>query len=423
MRFKGTDKDLRAIARELNVRYVLEGSVRRAGPSLRVTAQLIDADTDSHLWAEKYSGHMEDVFAIQEEMSRKIVSALQVQLTDAESQVVAQRPIDDPVAYDCYLRARHEMFVFTPDALDRAQKLVDAGLAIIGENALLLATKGLVAWYYVNFSIRPEERYLDEATACAVRALEQDPQGHLGILLRGLVAAKRGDLESAVRDLRRAYELKPGEAMVLRELTRHLLSAGQEQGEAAGLVFEEMLRVDPLAPLNWAITSWRHMVAGRLVEGVAAARRIVDLTDPGNPARVYAAYYLALANLREEAIAVFEAEGAALSGTPYGSMSLFLSRALQQDAAGAIKHVTAQLEQAAYWVEFLALFLADGYALIGHRDAALRWLRSAADRGFINYPFLAQHDPFLEALRGDAGYEDLMQHVQRRWQAFSHDPS
>ena len=179
MRFKGTDKNLRTIARELNVRYVLEGSVRRAGSSLRVTAQLVDADTDSHVWAEKYSGSIDDVFAIQEEISRKIVKALRVQLTDTESRKVAERPIDNPAAYDCYLQAHHEMLRFTPDSLDRAQKLVDAGLAIIGENPLLLATRGMVSWYFVNFSIRPDERYLDEATSCAARALAQDPNAFL----------------------------------------------------------------------------------------------------------------------------------------------------------------------------------------------------------------------------------------------------
>jgi hypothetical protein len=75
MQFKGTNKDLRAVAQELHVRSVLEGRVRRAGTSLRVTAQLIDAENDSHLWTEKYSGSLEDVFAIQEEISRKIVNA------------------------------------------------------------------------------------------------------------------------------------------------------------------------------------------------------------------------------------------------------------------------------------------------------------------------------------------------------------
>ena len=95
MHFKGTNKDLRAIARELQVRYVLEGSVRRAGTSLRVTAQLIDAENDSHVWAEKYSGSIEDVFAIQEEISRKIANALQLRLTDAEARGIAKRPIDN----------------------------------------------------------------------------------------------------------------------------------------------------------------------------------------------------------------------------------------------------------------------------------------------------------------------------------------
>ena len=141
--------------------------------------------TDSHLWAEKYSGSIEDVFAIQEEISRKIVNALQLRLTDAEAQGMAERPIDNAAAYDCYLRARQEMYLFTGEGLDRAHNLVDAGVTIIGENSLLLATRGMVSWYYLNFSIRPEERYLDEAAAYAAKALEQDPQNYFGIFLRG----------------------------------------------------------------------------------------------------------------------------------------------------------------------------------------------------------------------------------------------
>ena len=155
------------------------------------------------MWAEKYSGSIEDVFAIQEEISRKIATALQLRLTDAEARGIAERPIDNPAAYDCYMRARHEVYRFTCDGLDRAQKTRGRrALALIGENSLLLATRGMVSWYYLNFSIRPEDRYLDEAAAYAARALEQDPQNYVGIFLRGLVASKRGDMESAIRDLR-----------------------------------------------------------------------------------------------------------------------------------------------------------------------------------------------------------------------------
>jgi tetratricopeptide (TPR) repeat protein len=202
-------------------------------------------------------------------------------------------------------------------------------------------------------------------------------------------------------------------------LTRHLLSAGQESTESARPVFEESLRLDPLHPLNWAQAAWRHFIASRRDESIEAARRIFQLTDRGNPARVYAAYYLAIADRRQEAINVFDEEGIALAGTAYGSMSVFLSRALQGDAGGATKHVTPQLEKASSWTEYLALFLADGYSLLGKTDTAMRWLRNAVDQGFINYPYLAVHDPFLANVRSDPGFAELMREVRTRWEALA----
>jgi serine/threonine protein kinase len=418
MRFKGTDKDLKAIARELNVRYVLEGSVRRAGSSLRVTAQLIEAETDSHVWAEKYSGSVEDVFAIQEEISRKIVKALQVKLTDSEERAVAERPIDNPAAYDCYLRAHHEMFRFTPESLDRAEKLADAGLAMIGENPILLATRGLVSWYYVNFSIRPEERYLDEASAFADRAIEQDKDAFLAIYLKGLVAAKRGDIETAVRNIRTASQLKPGDTAMPRELARHLLTAGQEQTALGLALCARLLEVDPLNPLNWIQMAWRHQGSGRPNETEYALRRAFELSERGNPAQTYVAWGLALLGQREDAIRILDDVGLVLGQSPYGAVSSFMARALQGDADGAIASVTPALEQAAPWVEYLCWMLADGYALIGRRDDALRWLRRAVAQGFINYPFLTKLDPFIRSLKGDVEFEELMQQMRRRWEAF-----
>jgi serine/threonine protein kinase len=418
MRFKGSDKDVRTIARELDVRYVLEGNVRRAGQSLRVTAQLIDAQADSHLWSEKYSGNVEDVFAIQEEISRKIAKALQVRLTDTESRAIAERPIDNPAAYDCYIRARHEVYRFTPEGLDRAKQLAESGLALIGENALLLATRGMVSWYYLNFSIDPDERHLDEAESYASKALALDPENYFAIFLRGLTEAKRGHVENALRDLQRAHERRPSDAMVIGELIRYTLSAGKENTERDRALFQEYMKVDPLSPLLWAQGAWRHFVAGQLTETIAAAQRVFELTTVGNPPRVYASYYLAFTDRREDAIRGFEAEAAALKDSPYGLMALFFSRALQQDPAAAVQAVTPLLEKAAHWTEYLALFLADGYALINQRDKALYWLRAAFDRGFINYPYLAKDDPFLQSLRSNPEFATFLEQVRQRWQAF-----
>jgi adenylate cyclase len=125
MTLKGTRKDTPTIARELKVSHVVAGSVRRAGIALRVTTELVDASNDEPIWSEKYSGTVEDVFGIQEEIARKIVAALEVRLTVRETNAVGERPIENVVAYDCYLRARQEMDAWLPGSLDRAAKLVD----------------------------------------------------------------------------------------------------------------------------------------------------------------------------------------------------------------------------------------------------------------------------------------------------------
>ena len=105
---------------ELNVRHVLEGSVRRAGNSLRITAQLIDAATDAHLWAEKYSGTLDDVFDLQEQLSRRIVDALKGALTPEEDRRLAARPLADVRALDCYLRAMQQVRAFSESGLGHA---------------------------------------------------------------------------------------------------------------------------------------------------------------------------------------------------------------------------------------------------------------------------------------------------------------
>jgi hypothetical protein len=110
-----------------------------------------------------------------------------------------------------------------------------------------------------------------------------------------------------------------------------------------------------------------------------------------------------------------------LPSTPYavfGSLASFFLAALHGRDEAAI-HVTPQLEEAAYWNEYVALFLAEGYALLQRPADAVRWLRVCVTRGFFNYPFLAERDPFLEPIRGDAAFLDLMREVRQCWEAIS----
>src|SRR2546430_15933116 len=134
MRLKGSDKDMRTIARELGARYVLTGTIRRAGSSLRVTAQLVDAKADAPLWADKFNGTLEDVFDIQERLSRQIVDALRLRLTPNEDKRLAQHPLADVRAYEYYLLARQEIWTFNAQSLDHALQLVRRAQDIVGDN-------------------------------------------------------------------------------------------------------------------------------------------------------------------------------------------------------------------------------------------------------------------------------------------------
>ena len=179
MTFKDTKKDVKTIARELGVRYVLQGSVRRAGRQLRISAQLIDASRDAHLWAENYDGTFEDVFTMQERLARVIVAALELRLTDDEQRRLTEHSIRDLHAYECYLRARHEAWRWRRDAIDHAIQLLHNGLAIVGDNVRLYAALGHAHLQYREAGIDFSERPLNEAEACAHKVLALDSRSAL----------------------------------------------------------------------------------------------------------------------------------------------------------------------------------------------------------------------------------------------------
>ena len=166
------------IARELNVRYGLEGSVRRAGNALRITAQLIDSRTSAHLWADKYSGTTDDVFDLQEKLSRAIVDALKIALTPGEVLAIAARPITDPIAFECYQRANIEIWLASAAGLARAEVLIERALAVVGEHPLLLATAARIQFSSYNFGVdRAESRIATALRGDSGHRHRRDPDG------------------------------------------------------------------------------------------------------------------------------------------------------------------------------------------------------------------------------------------------------
>src|SRR5438874_5410226 len=307
MRLKGSEKDVATIARELGARYVLTGSVRRAGANLRITAQHVDATAGAPLWAEKLNGTLEDVFDIQERLSRQIVDALRLRLTPAEDQRIAERPIADVRAYEYYLLARQQIWGFTGSSLDRALQLVRRAQEIVGDNELLATAEGLIYWQSVNVGLVPTAQYgelLNKADACVARIFALNPESSKGYGLRGAIRNNRADPVGAMADFKRSLALDPNDPEALLWLGYNYAVAGR--GALARALMERLQPVDPLTSINLCMFGMVAMFDGRYDEALRWTQRSVDI-DPTNPShRMVHALMLAANGHRDEATMMLE---------------------------------------------------------------------------------------------------------------------
>ena len=192
MTLKNSNMTIKEIANKINVQYVLEGSVRKADNDLRITAQLIDAFNDTHLWAEKYRGTLDDIFDIQEKVSQSIVDELKLKFTYNEDEKIASNPITNIHAHECYFKARYELWKGTKESYDLSLKYLNNGLDIVGENALIYAGLGYVYWFYVNGGYS-DDTYLEKAEEYVIKAFELEPGIPIGHMVLGMIYNLRGD--------------------------------------------------------------------------------------------------------------------------------------------------------------------------------------------------------------------------------------
>jgi non-specific serine/threonine protein kinase len=413
--FRNTGAGAKAIGRELGVRYLVEGSVRRAGNRLRLSAQLIDAPQDVHRWTGTYDGTIEDVFSVQEQMARKIVQALGLRLTAHEDQQLSERAINNVAAYECYLRARHDMWRWRRDSIDRAVQLLRQALAITGGNTRLYAALGLAHLQYREAGIDLSEIPLGEADTCASKLFALDDHCASGWQLRGWIAYSRGCIQDAVRDLKVAVELEPNNSDTLLLLCNCYLISGRVA--AARPLLTRLLSVDPLTPITRCMPGFAEIMEGNLKAAIEPYRQMFEM-DPSNPmARLFFVWVLILNRRHDDVDALLTFPSDQRDTLP-ARLSFFLANAAMGRPHEAQAELTLQIEAIARATDVFPRFLAQGFALAGVRESAIQWLQVAIDRGFVNYPFLALHDPSFAALRADTAFKALLETARRRWELF-----
>ena len=416
MTVKGTKKKIRDIAREVNVRYVLEGSVRKAGNNLRIAAQLIDASNDTHLWAEKYRGTLDDVFDIQENVSRSIVDALKLKLSPEEEINIAGRPIGDIRAYECYVKARYDIWLTSEDALARALDLIERGLEIVGDNDLLYAMKGHVYVQYVNSLCKPPETYgflLEQARQCAAQAVAVNPTSATAHYAQGLVFHQSGNPRGAIRHFGRAVALDPNHSDAMF-LLGYQSAAGGRNLDGARRLLARVMELDPLTPIATSALGFFYLFNGDFSAAVKAwskwQRTMEEVTSPF---LAFCAWLNAMSGDFDEAIRLINQIVSLLPGHVLSEVGSFLKHAWLGERQQALGAVTERLEQAAWWDDLYSLWMAECYAVIGEYDRAFHWLDHTVDYGITNVRFLGESDLFLENLRSDKRFKELLEKARR----------
>jgi TolB-like protein len=290
-KYKGQTVDVKKVSRELGVRHILEGSVRRAGDQVRINAQLIDAATDGHLWAERYDGKMDDIFALQDKITRKIVTALAVQLTESDRERAARKYTNNVAAYDAYLLGREHLSRYTPD--DFAKALYHYQKAIELDPNYGLAYAGIAHIYY-HTRTRGKTRKLgvtfQEARLLAHKYSQlamknPNPWAHR---INAYLNLSLRLYEKAISEAERAIALDPNNASMHRCMSLVLTHAGRPK---EGIEYaKRAMRLDPRST-HWSLAHFgvAHFCLGQYEKAVTFLERAIARV----PEFRYAIIYLA----------------------------------------------------------------------------------------------------------------------------------
>jgi TolB-like protein/class 3 adenylate cyclase/Flp pilus assembly protein TadD len=302
--YKGTAVKVQDVSREMGVRYVLEGSVRKAADQVRITAQLIDATTGGHLWSECYDRPLKDIFTLQDEIRQKIVTALKVKLTPEEQERFKHAPTDNLEAYDYFLRGQESGFRALwegkKEANVQARQLVEKAIELDPQYAGAYAGLGASCWLDVLYSwTKDRTQSLEQAFTMLQRASALNDSLSLPHRMLGHISLQKKQHDQAIVEAEQAVALDPNYADAYVTLGSILPFAGRPE-EAIG-VMEKAMRLNPRHPPSYLSTlGFAYTVAGRYEEALAPLKKSLTLNPNFAPAHItLTACYAELGRLEE----------------------------------------------------------------------------------------------------------------------------
>ena len=404
--FKSTPDNLPAIAKQLGVMNILEGSVQRANDQVRVNVQLINALTDAHLWADTYDRKLTDIFAVESEIAKTIAETLQARLSGSEKSSIAKTPTVNPEAYELYLRGK--FFAEKRTGADLRKSIEYYDQAIVKDPGYPLAYVGLADSHLLltAYGAISTKEAASPARAALKKALALDDSLAQAHASSGLLANLELDLNRAITELERAIQLNPNYATAHHWIALPLMAIGQS--DRAIVEGKRAIELDPLSLICNADLAWVYFNARRYNEAEAQARKTLEM-DP----RFYVAhYYLGEALQFKEKLtdATAEYQKSFESNNDPFSLAMLGQACARQGKTDEARKVLARLREQAKSQYVSPYAFAVVLTALGDKAHAIDELEHGYDdTGF--YISLIKVDPLFDDLRDQPRFEALVQKI------------
>jgi serine/threonine protein kinase/tetratricopeptide (TPR) repeat protein len=441
MKYKKSDLGIKEIGRELNVVYILDGSVRRAGGKVRITTRLINTAADTNIWADTFDRDLKEIFAIQSDIARQIAAALKAKLTPAEKERIEKKPTQDIRAYEYYLKGREYYFRYKKEDNEQAIELFKKAIELDPDYAL--AHAGLADTYsqrVIRFGF-PAAEWFDPVIKEAQKAISLDPnlaEGYKALV--GPYGFMKGWWRKAVEAGQKAVEANPNNAFACTSLGQCYIQIGEFDkafpflikaialSPADAFPCAELGRVyygldDPMRAEEWLKKALElqpdlDVAHGRLTDlylALGEYDKAIEQSQtylsklPGNPS----AWIIEFAALAEFFSGHYEKaqEYYQKIGEQPIELGYIYWKAGRKDEAK--KLFQGNLDRLQKWLEQgdesndIGFSLAAIYAVQGNKEDALRWLQKAVDAGYRNYRYLSRY-PLLENIRDDERFKRII---------------
>jgi len=410
-RYKGTPTNLLEIAKQLGVAHILEGTVQKAADQVRVNVQLINAQADSHLWAEKFDRNLADIFAVESEIATKIADTLQAKLTGSEKQAIAARPTENSEAHQLYLKGRYFLSRRTEEGLKKSVEFFNQ--AIDKDSGYALAYSGLADsnMYLLKLAflrgLSRKESY-ERAKAAATKALELDDnlaEAHTSLAL--VKMEYEWEWASSEGEFKRAIQLNPGFAEAHHQYSHYLTAMGRSSESLAESL--RALELDPLSLVLNGHLAWHYLYARQYDQAIQQCQKTAELDRNYPETADFRGLAYEQKGMYREAIAELQMAVNLSGNSPHIKAELGHAYAIAGETTPALD-ILDELKRESTETHISSYDIAVIYIGLGRKDQALEALENAYQERseWLRY---VKVDPRLDPLRGDPRFEKLANQV------------